>query len=199
MSPKEKVAYMRRFYFNKIGRGNFLIIIDDYLKGVESLMKDSAEWQGVGYYVADVKSMVTDEIDASFWTSTQANKVGITKGKKMSDIVDNDSVVGLSDRINHNATHALLLRYKVTEELAREKNSFGNVVAKVLKIRDGLGIDYEQFMRPIKVGGGYVDNHFNIDYHGFHYVDKGWNSEMLLRLGHTAIDVRSSDGPGEMP
>jgi hypothetical protein len=190
---------MRRFYFNKIGRGNFLIIVDDYLKGVEQLMKDSAEWQGVGFYVADVKSMITDEIEASFWTSTQANKMGIVKGKKMADIVDNDSVVGLSDRINHNATHAFLLRYKVMEELARERNAFGNVAAKVLKIRDGLGVDYEQFMCPIKTGSGYADNYFNIEHHGFHYTDKGWHSEMLSRLGHTAIDLTSRDGEEKMP
>ncbi len=199
LAPKEKVNFIRRFYFNTIGRGNFLIIIDDYLKGVESLMKDSAEWQGVGYYVSDVKSLVTDEINASFWTSTQANRMGISKGKKMGDIVENDSVVGLSDRINHNATHAFFLRYKVTDELAREKNSFGNTVAKVLKIRDGLGMEFEQFMRPIKVGGGYVENHFNLDYHGFHYVDKGWNSEMLARLGHTAVDLKSQGNDEQMP
>ncbi len=191
MSPKDKVAFMRRFYLNKIGRGNFLIIVDDYLKGVESMLnKHSQEYQEVGYYVAAAKTLVTEEIDGSFWTSTQSNRTGVYKGKKAADIVDNDSVVSLSDRINHNATHSFLMRYKVPEELAAEKNQFGNMVLKVLKTRDGMGRDYEQFIRPIKLpSGGFAENYFNINHQTFYYRDMGWFSKMLEMVGQGVVQM----------
>lgn len=199
MSAKEKTAFMRRHYFNKVGRGNFLIIVDDYLKGMESLNKETKEYQSIGYYTSDVKSLVTSEIDAGFMTFTQSNRFGITKGRKASEIQDNDSVISLSDRIKDNCTSNFLMRYKVTEELAREKNAFGNVLLKCLKIREGLGHDYEMFARPIKTAAGYADNYFNLDYHGFHYMDKGLFSDVLKKLGHVAIDLSQREGDERLP
>lgn len=200
MSAKEKTAFMRRHYYNKIGRGNFLIIVDDYLKGMESLNKETKEYQAIGYYTSDVKSLVTAEIDAGFMTFTQSNRFGISKGKKASEIVDNDSVISLSDRIKDNCTSVFLMRYKVNEELGREKNGFGNVVLKNLKIREGLGREYESFARPVKLPSGtFADNYFNLDYHGFHYRDKGLFSESLVTLGHVAVDLSEREGSEPLP
>lgn len=199
MSVKEKTAFMRRHYYNKVGRGNFLIIVDDYLKGMESLNKETKEYQSIGYYTSDVKSLVTSEIDAGFMTFTQSNRFGITKGKKENEIQDNDSVVSLSDRIKDNCTSNFILRYKVMQELAREKHAFGNVLLKNLKIREGLGKDYEFFARPIKTAAGYAEDYFNLDYHGFHYTDKGLFSDVLKMLGHVAVDLSQREGDEKLP
>lgn len=200
MTPKEKTAFMRQHYFNKVGRGNFLIIVDDYLKGIESMNKNTAEYQSIGYYTSDVKSLVTEDITAGFMTFTQSNRFGVSKGKKAADIVDNDSVISLSDRIKDNCTACFIMRYKVEEELAREKNSFGNIVLKCTKIREGLGREYETFARPVKMTkGSFADNYFNLDYHGFHFSDKGLFSDVAQKLGHVAVDLSSREGTEQMP
>lgn len=199
MTAKEKVNFMRRHYFNKVGRDRFLIIVDDYLKGMESLNRDSKEYMTIGYYTSDVKSLVTDEINGGFMTFTQSNRLGISKGKKVEELQDNDSVISLSDRIKDNCTTNFLMRFKVMEELAREKNAYGNIVLKNLKTREGLGREFESFIRPIKVGNGYADNYFNLDYHGFYYRDKGLYSEMLENMGHTAIDLGNGGSGEKMP
>jgi replicative DNA helicase len=200
MTAKEKTAFVRRFYYNKIGRGNFLIIVDDYLKAIESMGKETKEYQAVGYYTSDMKSLVTTEIDAGFMTFTQSNRFGISKGKKITDIVDNDSVISVSDRIKDNCTANFLMRYKVTEELAREKNSFGNVVLKNLKIRQARGRDYASFAQPIKMSdGSFAEDYFNLDYHGFHYRDMGLFSEIQKKLGYVAIDLGKREGDEPLP
>jgi hypothetical protein len=143
---------------------------------------------------------VTEEINGGFMTFTQSNRFGISKGKKIEDIVDNDSVVSISDRIKDNCTTNFLMRFKVTEELAQQKNAFGNIALKSLKTRDGLGRDFESFIRPIKLSNGqYTEDYFNLDYHGFHYVDKGLCSQMLATLGHVAVDTSTTKTKPLMP
>jgi hypothetical protein len=199
MSAKEKTNYMRRHYFNKVGKEHFLVVVDDYLKGMESLNKETKEYMSIGYYTSDVKNLVTDEINGGFMTFTQSNRMGISKGKKIEELQDNDSVISLSDRIKDNCTTNFLMRFKVMDELSREKNSFGNMVLKNLKTREGLGRDFESFIRPIKVGNGYVDDHFNLDYHGFYFEDKGRHADMLRMLGHTAVDLSTDSTKRQMP
>lgn len=199
LSAKEKVNFMRRHYFNKVGRDNFLVIVDDYLKGMESLNRETKEYMSIGYYTSDVKNLVTDEINGGFMTFTQSNRLGISKGKKADELQDNDSVISLSDRIKDNCTTNFLMRFKVMEELAREKNMFGNLVLKNLKTREGLGHDFESFVRPIKVGNTYVDDYFNLDYHGFHFADKGRYRDMAQTLGYTAVDMNTDNTKREMP
>lgn len=200
MTREEKISFMRRFRHNKTDKQTTLLIVDDYLKGMEARAgRDDKEHQTVGYYTSDVKSLVTNEIDAAFMTFVQLNRFGVSKGKKAEDIVDNDSTISLSDRIKDNCTSVMLMRYKVVEELAREKNAFGNVLIKVLKIREGLGREYEDFARPIKLAKGYAEDYFNLDYHGFHYRDTGRFSDVCKRLGHTAIDLSQREGNEQMP
>jgi hypothetical protein len=201
LSPREKITFMRRFYYNTVGRDNFLLIGDDYLKGVEAVGQRSAEWQAMGYYVGDVKTLVTDEIQAGYWTSLQGNRNIVTQGKKEKDIVDSgETGASISDRIIQQATTAWLMRYKVAEELARERNLFGNMVLKRAKIREGYGRDYERIARPIKLpGGGYCENHWNLDSHMFYYADKGLHSEALDVLGQSAVEVPSDVTPRAQP
>lgn len=190
LSPKEKVNLMRRHYYRKVPKDGFLCIVDDYLKGMESLNRETKEYQAIGYYASDVKSLVTEEINGGFMTFTQSNRTGISKGKKASEIVDNDSVISISDRIKDNCTTNFLMRFKVMEELAKEENKFGNILLKNLKTRDGLGRDFESFIRPIKLSNGqFAEDYFNLDYHNFYFKDKGLYSEMLNRLGQVTVDL----------
>lgn len=192
MSPKEKISFIRRFSYNTVGKDRFFIIGDDYLKGIEAIGQRTAEWQAMGYYVGDVKTLVTDEIQAGYWSSLQGNRSIVTQGKKEKDIVDSgETGASISDRIIQQATTAWLMRYKVNEELARENNLFGNMVLKKAKIREGYGKEYDKVMRPIKLaGGGFGEQYWNLsNVGGFYYEDKGLYSEALAVLGQSSVNM----------
>lgn len=195
MTPKEKINFIKRFYFNKVGRNNFLLISDDYIKGVEVLGKNGSEHQSLGYHLADIKTLVTEDITASYWTSVQANRSGIHQGKKVEDIADNEGVISMSDRIGHNASTILLLRHKVPEELAAEQNKFGNVVLKPLKIRESSAKQYEKILKPVKTPTGkFVSNYYNLNMNSFYYEDRGLFSESLDLMGQGVIDTDPISG-----
>lgn len=193
MSAREKISFIRRYYFNKVGRSRFLIIGDDYIKGIEAMGGKTAEWQSMGYYIGDVKTLITDEIQAGYWTSLQGNRSIITQGKKASEIVDSgETGASISDRIIQQATVAWLMRYKVPEELAREKDMFGNIVLKKAKLREGYGREYEKIARAMKMPNGtFAENYWNIQGSNFHFTDKGLHSEALEALGHASTDLMS--------
>lgn len=204
LSPKEKIRFLRRFYYNKVGKGNFLLIGDDYIKAVEAMAsKNAAEWQAAGYYIGDVKTLITDEIEAGYWSSLQGNRSAITQGKKASEIVDSgEAGASISDRIIQQATNGWLMRYKVPEELAREKNLFGNIVLKKAKLREGYGRDYEKIARPIKVPGGtgFIENYWNLEGQSFAYRDKGLHSDALAMLGQASVDMaQPAQGGSQSP
>lgn len=190
MSPREKIAVIRRYYFNRVGRGNPLGILDDYTKGVEALGKNSSEYQSVGYYIQDVKSLITNEIPAWYWTSVQNNRTGSYQGKKASDIVDSDDQMGLSDRIIQQSDWGFILRFKVMEEIAAEQNLFGNMKLVPVKMREALGRDFERTLKPVKLANGrFSTNFFNLDTKSFHFTDKGDLNHMISILGTGAVEM----------
>lgn len=199
LSPKEKVRTIRRYYYQHVGRGNQLLILDDYLKGVEAIGKNSAEHQAVGYYVNDIKDLITTEIQASFWTSVQNNRTGSYQGKKAADITDSEDQMGLSDRIIQQSDWGFILRFKVPEELAKERGLFGNMKLTPCKTREALGKDYERALRPIKVGSRFVGNYFHLDNKVFSFAEKGDLKASLEVLGEAAIDMATPKPEGDKP
>lgn len=189
MSPKERITFLRRYYYQKVGRGNHLLIHDDYLKGQEAMGKNTAEHQAMGFYVGDQKTLITDEIMASVWTSVQQNRSGETGGKKEGEINDSSDTFSLSDRILQQSTHSFVMRPKTEAELAREMNLFGNLVFKPAKKRQLLGERFQEMIAPVKVGTRFVQNAYNLQSKGFWYQDCGTLREMVERLGQAAVKV----------
>lgn len=204
MNPKDIIRFIRRFYFNKIGRGNFLIINYDYFKGMASLGRNNvAEYQLIGDFINELKTLITEEIDACVWGGVQNNKTGITldnpkeKGPQNSE---NDGQMGLSDRIIQQATHGFIMRYKTPEEIGHEKNRFGNVKLVPVKKRKMTGPRYEELLYPVKLPSGrHVNNYFNLESRGFGYTCKGSLKDMMDTLGHTAIDLAEQIKDEKMP
>jgi hypothetical protein len=168
-------------------------ILDDYLKGVEALGKNSNEYQSIGYYVNDVKSLITGEIPAWFWTSVQNNRSGVYQGKKASEITDSEDQMGLSDRIIQQSDWGFILRYKVTEEIAAEQSLFGNMRLTPVKTRELLGRDFDKGLRPIKLPSGkFVSNYFSLETKSFHFTEKGDLHQMLATLGQSSVPMGST-------
>jgi hypothetical protein len=203
MTPKEFVSYIRRFYFNKIGRGNHLLIHWDYIKGLEAVAgKNAQEYQSIGYMVGDLKSLITTEITASVWTSVQNNKQGIYNGLDSSQVIDNENSLSLSDRILQQSTNAFTMRYKLPDEILKENNMFGNVMLKSLKERKLLGENFQDMLDYVKVTEKdqsgksqirYKKNYFNLESKSFCYFDKGSLRDMMVALGRTSFKPKDNN------
>jgi hypothetical protein len=193
MNSAERVSFIRRFSYNKVGKDNFFLIHNDYLKGVESMNGVTSEWQAIGNYVNDFKSLITNEVNAAGWDSVQLNRSGIVTGKKEVEIDDSEGTFSLSDRIIQQATHAFGLRWKSAEELAREMQLFGGLRLTPLKKRQLLGERFEEMLKPVRLDNGrYVGNYINLDTKGFWYSDKGSLVDMLKVLGKTQVPMGSN-------
>ena len=206
MNAKEFVSYIRRFYYNKIGRGNHLLIHWDYIKGLEAIGKNTSEHQSIGYMIGDLKSLITTEITASVWTSVQNNKGGVYNGKHSDQVIDNEENLGLSDRILQQSTNAFTMRYKLPDEIQKEGGMFGNVMLKPLKERKLLGKNFQDMLDFVKIKEKdfhgkdtikYKKNYFNLDNKSFCYFDKGSLKDMMTALGRTKIPIR--DNSDEQP
>lgn len=200
MQPREVVSFIKRFYFKHVGRGNHLLISLDYLKGASHMRggRDS-EHQIVGDYVDELKGMINEDITASIWTSVQQNRGGIVSGKKVEDIVDSEGNFALSDRIIQQATDAFSMRYKVPEELGKERNLFGNIRLEQHKGRDLIGKQAQFALMPVKIGNKFVKNYYNLNTKGFSFEDKGDLRQMVAILGHVAVDLGQGSSGEKIP
>lgn len=201
MSPKEQISFIKRFYHNKIGKDRFLAIHFDYLKGMEAFNSKAQEHQVIGNFVNDQKTLITEDIKASIWTSVQNNRSGtFGANKKAEEINDDTDVFSLSDRIIQQSTHAFTMRFKTSDQLAKEKNLFGNIQLTPLKKRQLLGERYEEMLIPVKMPNGrFTSNYFNLDAKGFAYRDCGSLKDMMGVLGDGSVDMTNSSASSERP
>ena len=121
---------LKRFYYSKVGRGNKMIFSFDYIK-TSSEKSNKNEWQVVGEMVDKFKKCIQKEIleDGNpvipMITSVQSNRYGITNNRNAQNIIDDESVVSLSDRIIHFCSHMFILWSKSNDEIIDEHDSFG--------------------------------------------------------------------------
>lgn len=196
MNGREIISYIKRWYFQHVGRDNMALINLDYIKSMESFNgRQTSEHAAIGNYVADLKTLITTDIKAAIWTSVQNNRSSIVVGKSGADLsVENDGQMGLSDRIIQQATHGFIMRYKTPEELAAEGNRFGNVKLVCVKHRR-MGRKAHDFLMPVKTPGGkFAMNYFNLETKGFAYFDKGTYKEMIEKTGQGIIQIDEKTG-----
>lgn len=201
MKPQEIIAFIKKFYYNKIGRGNHLLINFDYIKSMGGASeKNFSEHKVIGDFVNDFKSLITDEIHASVWAGVQNNRSGIIQPGSKEEHGEHDGQMGLSDRIIQQSTHGFIMRYKTPEELGKERNMFGNVKLVCVKKRKLTGSRYMDLLYPVKTPDGrFTQNYFNLESKGFGYTDKGSLKDMLDITGHTMVDLSSDRTKRDMP
>lgn len=181
-SVKDILSYIRRFYYNKVGRGNMFLVHFDYLKPFEITKVETPEWKEMGHFIQDVKSFITNEIHIPFWTSLQLNRLGITNNKNSSQVDDSENSFSISDRIQHQASHAFILRYKTFDEIMQHGKEFGNMKAIFVKQRH-LGEKFERALDMVRVGKKqYEKNYINIEGRSFFFRDKGDLNDLVLSL-----------------
>jgi replicative DNA helicase len=188
MSVDNMIATLRRFYYSKIGRGNPLIFSFDYIKTTFENNGAKSEWQIVGEMVDKFKKAIQKEILCDgdpvipMITSVQSNRQGIVNNRQAQDVVDDESIVSLSDRITQFCSHMFILRQKTLDEIANEPN-FGTHKLINVKSRH-LGSEYMRAINPVRMPDGSLrKNAVNLQMDGFNVEERGDMVDLVRAIG----------------
>jgi hypothetical protein len=147
-----------RFYYAKVGRGNHMILNYDYIKTASENFNNKSEWQVVGEMVEKFKHLVKTSVlydnkpMIAMMTSVQGNRIGITNNRSSDNIVEDESTVSLSDRIQQVSSHLFLLRNRTHDEIL-DNPDFGTHKLVCLKNRH-LGENAVRALQPVRMEDG---------------------------------------------
>lgn len=180
LSSEEISSLVKRIYYSEIGRGNPMILSFDYIKSdFTNLGKGGSDWQFVAKLVHSFKQLITKDLCfdgkpcVAMLTSVQANRTGIVSNKQGAQIVDDESIISLSDQIVQFVSHMFILRKKTIEEIVDEGEQFGTHKL-ICKAARHLGEDPFGHLNPVKMPDGSLrDNFINLEFDSFNVTDKG--------------------------
>lgn len=205
MTVDEMCSVLKRFYYSKIGRGNPLIFSFDYIKSDFSNLGKSDGWQQVGRMVDSFKQAIHKELCfdgkpcVSMITSVQSNRLGITTNRQADSIVDDESVVSLSDNITQFCSHLFLLRKKVAEEIHLEGDSFGTHKLINLKSRH-MGKSALRGINPVRMPDGTnKNNYINLKIENFNIKEVGDLQDYVDSVNNEDVGVVENDISDDIP
>lgn len=201
-SVDEMVSILKRFYFNKVGRGNKAIFSFDYIKTTFQPFGNKQEWQIVGEMLDKFKYTIKEDIKVDgkpilpMLTSIQMNRLGISRGRDGNSVADDESVVSLSDRVQQFCSHMFILREKTHDELLNDGNTFGTHKLIRIKARH-LGEDWEGDRRWVQVGDQLKQNFINFDFNNFAVEERG-DLRDIVRSNEINETIEQTNG-GNIP
>ncbi len=202
MDVDSMVKVLKRFYYGKVGRGNKMVFSFDYIK-TTSEKSNKDEYQVVGEMVDKFKRCIQKEIlfegnpIISMITSVQSNRSGITNNRQSQNIIDDESIVSLSDRIIQFCSHLFILREKVVDEIASEGANFGT--HKLIKVKARhLGDDIEGALAPILIGDTLRKNFVNLEFKNFCITEKG-DLRDIVRATDGTLELDDEDDSDTIP
>jgi replicative DNA helicase len=179
MKVDSMVQLVKHFYYSQVKRGNPMILSFDYIKTTSEMQGNKMEWQVVGEMIDKFKKLVQRDIvynsepRIAMMTSVQSNRSGITNNRNANDIVDDESVVSLSDRITQFSSHVFHLRKKTLDEITSENNILGTHKLSCFKYRH-LGNDVMRAINPVRMPDGDLKkNYINLDFNNFNITEVG--------------------------
>ena len=204
MNVDQMVNLVKRFYYSKVGRGNQMIFNFDYIKTTSENLSNKSEWQVVGEMVDKFKKLVQRDIlcngepMVAMMTSVQSNRSGITNNRRADNIVEDESVVSLSDRITQFSSHLFSLRQKSQDEIADSPN-FGTHKLTCFKHRH-LGSEYLRAIQPVRLADDItlVKNSIFLDFDNFNITESGDMID-LVATQMAEANVALNDSPEEVP
>ena len=161
-----------------------MILSFDYIKTTSESSKNKSEWQVVGEMVDKFKRLIQRDItldgkpSIAMMTSVQSNRQGITTNRNADNIVEDESIVSLSDRITQFSSHLFALRQKTLDELA-ECDQFGTHRLTCFKYRH-LGHNVHRAIQPVRMPNGDLKrNYLNFDFNNFNINEVGDLQDMV--------------------
>ena len=202
MDVDAMIKVLKRFYYGKVGRGNQMIFSFDYIKTTSESGGGKNEWQVVGEMVDKFKKCIQKEIlhegdpIIPMITSVQSNRSGITNNRQSANIIDDESIVSLSDRITQFCSHMFILRNKTADEIETEGRNFGTHKIINVKARH-LGKDIAGAVEPVRIGDNLRKNFINLEFHNFCITEKGDLRDIarVMEGGADLEDDESDDLP----
>lgn len=197
MDVDSMLKVLRRFYYGKVGRGNKMIFSFDYIKTTSEASGGKNEWQVVGEMVDKFKKCIQKEIlhDGNpiipMITSVQSNRSGITNNRQSQNIIDDESIVSLSDRIVQFCSHMFILRNKTTDEIETEGRNFGTHKFINVKARH-LGKDIAGAVEPVQIGDTLRKNFINLEFKNFCITECG-DLRDIARVAAGNFDLEEND------
>jgi replicative DNA helicase len=172
MTVDEMVSLAQKFYYNKVGRGKRMILSFDYIKTTNQLNGNLTEWQVVGEIVDKFKKFIQKDVlfdgkpMIGMFTSVQSNRMGVTTNKSSDKIIDDESIVSLSDRIIQFSSHMFILRKKTIDEILDDGQEHGTHKLICIKARH-LGEDVAGHLEPVKIEDSLRNNFINLEFKNF--------------------------------
>lgn len=192
-SIESMINIIRRFYFSEVGRGNKMIFSFDYIKTSYERQNGVSSWESVGRMVDKFKQLIQKELCfsegpvVSMLTSVQSNRLGITNNRTSDNVVDDESIVSLSDQITQFCSHLFLLRQKTMDEIQSEPEDFGTHKFICLKYR-WLGKDVHRALQPIEMpDGSKRKNYINLHMENFNMEEKGDLQDLVDNLNSEGV------------
>jgi len=156
LSSKEMIQIATRHYYARVGRGNPMIFSFDYIKSTNNTDKNSQSWETVGKLVDELKKFVHRDITfnnrpmISMITSVQSNRTGITGNRNPDSIIDDESIVSLSDQITQFSSHLFILRPRLPREMQTEPDCYSRATHRLKCVKNRhLGEDRLRATEPV--------------------------------------------------
>jgi len=195
-SGSELEKYVKRFYLNRVGRGNPFVVIYDYLKITSADKTDKNTQEFVAAYEkTQILKELAEYCDCPILSAVQTNRSGITNGKSASSIDDSENVLSMSDRLNWLVSYMGILRKRTHDEMQADTTpEYKAASHKLITTKTRyLGEKGPGFLDYIKVKDGnqisYKPNFINFDISNFSVVDKGTFSQQLELTGRSKIPL----------
>jgi hypothetical protein len=192
MNVDSMIQLIKHFYWSEVKRGNPMILSFDYIKTTAESSKNKSEWQVVGEMVDKFKRLIQRELTVdgeplvSMITSVQSNRQGITTNRNADSIVEDESIVSLSDRITQFSSHLFALRQKTLDELAEEEGA-GTHRLTCFKYRH-LGENVHRAIQPVRMPNGDLKRNFiNLNFENFNITEVGDLQDMVE--AQVAVDL----------
>jgi len=170
-------SIIRRWYLSKVGRGNQAMIAYDYIKLTgEKVSQNWAEHQAIGEKIDKLKR-ISEEIHCPIITAMQLNRSGESFNRNSNNVVDDSSVISLSDRLQWFASFVAIFRRKTLDEVTLDGQAFGTHKLIPTKTRfqgkDAAG--HQDLVRRLDSTGKEVwaQNYLNYQITNFNIQERG--------------------------
>ena len=197
----EICSIIRRFKYTEVGRNEKCLIVYDYIKLTgEKVSQNWAEYQAIGEKINKLKE-TAKEIDAPMLTAMQQNRQGENRNRKSSDIVDDASVIALSDRLQWFAAFVAIFRRKTMEEVVLDGEDFGSHKLIPIKTRfqGQASFGHRDFLERTMPDGTQknVRNYLNFDVQNFEITERGSLRHVIERTLQSYEPEDSSNDDGQ--
>ena len=103
----------------------------------------------------------------------QSNRAGSTNNRNSDSIIEDESIVALSDQITQYSSHMFILRQKTLDEIEAHPSGFGTHKLTCVKYRH-LGEDVHRALQPVEwTDGSKKKNGIFLDFNNFDVTEKG--------------------------